>query len=157
MTRANTTNLTRLGNTRSRSWFFTFNNYKEIDIVLLLTQITPCISYIFQEELGEKKTKHLQGCLKYKNAKTFSSMKKLNKNIHWEVCKNFKNSVNYCNKNDTKNGKQWKFNVDHLITTKITFKMKNENLIKHISQFKIKVLEKMREDLLNGKYDSLFL
>lgn len=95
-----------VGNTkkdlRARYWFFTWNNYVENDIKYLQEAFKSCKKYIFQEEIAPNTlTQHLQGCCEYENARTFTSMKKINSNIHWEVSKSDK--VNdYCCKDESR-------------------------------------------------------
>lgn len=88
-----------------RHWFFTLNNYKESDIENILEQNFKC--YAFQEELGKQGTKHLQGCISLKSPRYLSGMKKIDKRIHWEVCRNIKAAKDYCLKLNTRNGKQY--------------------------------------------------
>ncbi len=98
-------------NTKSRSYCFTLNNYTKKDIEILLTQFTPAILYIFQEEIGEEnKIPHLQGVVKFKNAKHFRKMKKIHPKAHWERCRNIRASVLYCSKDETRNGNIWRKN-----------------------------------------------
>lgn len=87
---------------RSRMWFLTHNNYTQEDIDTL-TQVEG--DFIFQEEVGENGTPHLQGFIKFKNARTFLSMKKINGKTHWEKAKNPEACKNYCQKLKTRVGK----------------------------------------------------
>ncbi len=92
--------------TRARRWVFTLNNYtkKDIDTLNTAFQAWKC-SYVYQEEIGEAETPHLQGCFSFRNAKKFSTIKKvLSDRIHLEKCKSWKQSIAYCHKEDTKNG-----------------------------------------------------
>lgn len=91
---------------RSRKWFFTFNNYTDLDITQL-TQIFESyqVKYVFQEELGAVGTPHLQGYVDFREAKTFNTMKKINDKIHWEIVRNAKASKAYCQKLNTRNGR----------------------------------------------------
>ncbi len=145
-TQVDTRKIHDLGNTRSRSWVFTFNNYTENDIVSLLTQFTQANLFIFQEEIGGKNnTPHLQGVVKWNNARTFKSMKKLNNKIHWEKCKNIKASVIYCSKEDTRNGKQWSNNIekyDKFINKLTDDEIKNK-ITKCIEKDKINLITKL--------------
>lgn len=99
------------GNTRSLSYCFTLNNYTSDDITSLLLSFKNSFLYVFQEELGENETRHLQGVVKWKIQRSFKTMKKIHSKIHWERCRNVKNSILYCTKEDTRNGKIWKFNI----------------------------------------------
>jgi len=87
--------------TRSRAWCFTINNFTEEDE----KEIQGIDGdYVYQPEVGEKGTPHLQGVLRLKHAKTFSAMKKVNGRAHWERCKNWIASVQYCMKQETSAG-----------------------------------------------------
>lgn len=89
-----------------RLWFFTYNNYKKTDIIVLQTWLDSIkCEYMFQEEKGEQGTKHLQGVVGFKSAKSLSTLHAINKAIHWEVCRNKKDAIAYCCKADTRNGK----------------------------------------------------
>ena len=80
-----------------RSWCFTLNNYVEKDIEELLKFMSG-EKYVFQEEVGENGTRHLQGVVTFKNQRYISGLKKVNERIHWEVCRNVGASRNYCRK-----------------------------------------------------------
>lgn len=94
---------------RSRNWCFTWNNYdeKSIDTLTHDYSVYGVEKYIFQEEKGENGTRHLQGVLMFKNARSFYSMKKLfgGNGVHWEPCKNWIASIQYCSKEATRSGK----------------------------------------------------
>ncbi len=98
---------TELGNTRRRSWCFTLNNYTQLEINDLLTQFALAKMYIFQEEIGEKGTPHLQGVVEWNHGKSFMSMKKINKKMNLSRTKKLKASVIYCGKERTRSGKTW--------------------------------------------------
>lgn len=96
------------GNTRNRSrtWCFTYNNYTNIELSILHELFdTETQQFIFQEEKGAEGTPHLQGAVKYKNARAFSSMRRINPKIHWERCKSWLASVEYCSKIESRVGK----------------------------------------------------
>lgn len=86
---------------RSRNYCFTLNNYSEEDVKMIPTLGA---DYIFQEETGESGTPHLQGILMFKNAVSFSKLKKMLPTAHLEVSKNKIASMRYCSKNDTRTG-----------------------------------------------------
>lgn len=90
---------------RSRSWFFTYNNYDKLEVTHLINyfNFVEC-KYVFQEELGENKTPHLQGCIRFENAKSQLFQDELSKKIHWERCKNWRKAIKYCSKRETRNG-----------------------------------------------------
>jgi len=102
-----------VGNTkqpvRCRAWVFTLNNYTEEDIQKITG--TECLRFVFQEEIGEQGTKHLQGFIEHKNPRTMSAMKKLLERAHWEKCNNIKASIAYCQKPETRNGRVFRKGV----------------------------------------------
>lgn len=98
-----------VGNTKQplqlKKWFFTFNNYTQKDIERLETYFKAvCKEYVFQEEIGENNTPHLQGNI-YLHKKMRWSQFNLPKEIHWEKTHNYEAAIDYCMKNDTRNGK----------------------------------------------------
>ncbi len=96
---------------RARKWCFTLNNHT-VDDCVSLSQRLPSelnsIFYLFQEECGKNLTKHLQGCVCFRNQVSFSTLKKFDTRIHWEICKNWEASKKYCSKEDTRYGKIYK-------------------------------------------------
>lgn len=106
MTDTNDTKGKNAGNTRSRHFCFTLNNYVEEDIEVIKTLFD---KYTFQEEAGS--TPHLQGVGSFNNPRTWNSIKKALPKAHIEVCKNLKNSISYCSKIDTRNGRQWSTHI----------------------------------------------
>lgn len=87
------------GNTRtskkqispSDRWCFTWNNYKEVDIVVLVdTFKKKGLTYVFGREVGEEnETPHLQGYVEAGDKMKFrpSSFGKWWSKAHWEKCK----------------------------------------------------------------------
>lgn len=94
-------------------WFFTLNNY-EAEVCEQLEQVFKheCKWYVFQEEIGEKGTPHLQGTISLKVKQRLSNLKKIDPRIHWEHTKSVKGSVAYCSKEASRNGKQWVYGID---------------------------------------------
>lgn len=96
-----------LGNTsskshklRGRKWCFTINNYNDEDIDTV-TQLVlgGGVKYIYGKEVGESGTPHLQGYLEFKNARSFSSIKKILPKAHLEKAKgSTKQNYDYCSK-----------------------------------------------------------
>ena len=80
---------------RSRSWFFTLNNFDQADIAFF-TDTLDTEKYAFQHEVGENGTHHLQGVIYFKNATHFQAMKELHSKVHWEKTKCLKNAIGYC-------------------------------------------------------------
>ncbi len=130
---------------RARTWCFTLNNYTEEDIVSLSHNKWENIEitkYVFQEEIGLKKTKHLQGVVQFKNQISFTSLKEFHNKIRWSKCKNLKASIKYCSKQDTRNGEIYKYgDVDKYIWKD---KIK-ETLIPHV-QLLENMCKQMKEE-----------
>lgn len=85
----------------AHAWCFTFNNYVEADIPILIdTFIKNDKLYIFGEEVGGKcGTPHLQGYVYDKHKKWRWDMLKLNNTIHWERAKgDVESNIKYCSK-----------------------------------------------------------
>lgn len=85
-------------NTKKRSWCFTWNNYTDDDIKYLVGILSKNGNYLFGEEIGNSGTPHLQGVFRFNSPRSFDSIKKLLKNNHFEPCKNWNASLNYCSK-----------------------------------------------------------
>lgn len=95
-----------LGNTKtkiqilqSKNWCFTLNNYNEDDIKLIIERFKiRANKYIFEKEIGENGTNHLQGYVEF-DKKLRPLELKLNKGIHWERRKGTEqDNINYCSK-----------------------------------------------------------
>ena len=92
---------------------FTFNNYNTFgidgsNIYTILKKI--CKKFIFQEEVGEMGTPHLQGSIWLIKKERITALKKIIHNtIHWEPMRNEKASIDYCSNEDKRNGKVWSF------------------------------------------------
>lgn len=86
-----------LGNTRSRAWCFTWNNYTSEDLVWLLAY---CVDhkYVIGKEVGTENTPHLQGYIYFANARSFNSMRELLKNNHVEMARDKTAAMKYCTK-----------------------------------------------------------
>lgn len=80
----------------SRSWTFTLNNYTMKDEQLFKDLV--CNYIIFGREVGEKGTRHLQGTIMFTKPCRFSGVKKIHPSCHWEKCRSFNDSINYCMK-----------------------------------------------------------
>lgn len=93
----------KLGNTKGfRNWFLTLNNYTDNDI-LTLKSFSNC-NYLFQEEMGDLGTPHLQGVFMFKNQKSFESLCNRIPKAHWEVLRSKKFGIEYCKKLKTRCG-----------------------------------------------------
>lgn len=90
---------------RSRAWCFTINNYSDDDLTFLEDLKSDLEDYAWQSEVGEKGTPHIQGCMKFKNARTFNALKKKHNTWHLEVPrKPWIAQKRYCQKDDTSDG-----------------------------------------------------
>lgn len=92
---------------RSRAWFLTWNNPEDYTVLIELFEVSGCERFIFQEEIGDNMTRHFQGLVYYKNARSFNSMKVLCKEIHWEVAHDVRKAIKYCCKVDTRSDGPW--------------------------------------------------
>lgn len=94
-------------------WCFTYNNY-EIEQIERLEQIFKhcCLWYVFQEEIGEKGTPHLQGTIYLKKKERLTAMLKIDQKIHWEATKCVSASIAYCNKKDTAIGNVYSYGIN---------------------------------------------
>lgn len=87
----------------AKHWVFTLNNYTEIDwnniVEYYRSNSSTYDVIVFQEEIGESGTPHLQGCQSYKIGKHRPFSNGLNKSIHWETKGKFsslKQMRDYC-------------------------------------------------------------
>lgn len=87
-------------------WCFTFNNYLEEQIEQLEQLFEhECKWYIFQEEIGENGTPHLQGTLCLTRRQRLTELVKINPKIHWEPTKSVQASKVYCSKKESASGR----------------------------------------------------
>lgn len=86
-------------------WFFTLNNYTYDNIINLHEKFQVLTEwFIFQEEIGESGTEHLQGTIKLKSkGRPFELFPDIQ--IHWEKTNSVKNAIEYCSKEKSRNGK----------------------------------------------------
>lgn len=95
-----------VGNTRVRhrviKWCLTLNNYTNDELGTIGLLCSECDDYMYQMEMGENETPHIQGCFKFKKPKDLSALKVLLERAHWEKCNNWNASVKYCSKDDTR-------------------------------------------------------
>ncbi len=96
-------------------WCFTFNNYNKEDISVLVPILDSlCNKYIFQEEVcPETKSPHLQGYVAFKIKKRPVGLFP-NAKMHWEKCRLVKESIKYCQKEDTRpvDGRIWRKGIN---------------------------------------------
>lgn len=104
------TSETTLGNTKPASkqgiqlihWFMTWNNYTEESVEMIETKMKGLSkAYVFQKEVGESGTPHLQGYFHLKKKMRWSEFG-LPQGIHWEKCASPKDAIAYCSKEDTR-------------------------------------------------------
>lgn len=88
---------------RGRCWGpNTWNNYTEENYEFLKNWLqNNCEDFVMQREIGTNGTPHIQFCMKFKNARRFSALKKEFEKVHFEKSKNFNATKNYCQKKDT--------------------------------------------------------
>lgn len=87
------------GNTRSRAWFMTWNNFPH-DWETQLTQKTK--EWRGQHEKGENGNDHIQACFRFEEGKSFTTVKELFNGAHIEPCKNWRSASKYCTKEETR-------------------------------------------------------
>lgn len=122
------------GNTKSspkqyKSLFFTYNNWNEDQKTELLDWLKSRkgMSYVFQEEMGEEGTKHLQGVFKCNSGIKWDFLKKKFPKVHWEKTGNWKEAVKYCSKEETRCGQIYKSD-DIVIKKPLKDPLNNKNL-----------------------------
>lgn len=98
---------------RARSWCFTWNNHtiENWHTCTSLFSNMKIHKMICQEEKGKNGTRHIQGFVQFSNAINFTTLKKINCGIHWEQCRNIPASINYCSKEDTRDGNIFKHGI----------------------------------------------
>ncbi|AXH77845.1 MAG: putative viral replication protein [Cressdnaviricota sp.] len=99
--------------------FFTYNNYsQDILDVMDATFRHFCYQFVFQEEIGEEGTPHLQGVISCKKQTRWTEFQ-LPSQIHWEATKNVGASYAYCSKTETRNGKMYCLNFTPKVELKL--------------------------------------
>jgi len=91
---------------KSRAWAMTLNNPVQTpeQVEQIFRSLEP-EAYIFQLEEGASKTPHFQGCIKFKNPRVWP--KEALPGAHWEPCRSWKQSVNYCQKAEGRLAGPW--------------------------------------------------
>lgn len=85
----------------STNWVFTLNNPTPADEQALLEYL-PFKYLIFQYELSESETMHIQGYVVLDRRLRLPALKKLHNGVHWEVRRGtHEQAVEYCSKKDT--------------------------------------------------------
>lgn len=133
---------------RARTWCFTLNNYTENEIVSLTHNNWDDMKinfYVFQKEIGENGTKHLQGVVGFNNQISFSSLKQFNGKAHWTKCRDKKGSIKYCSKEKTRDGLDSLYtygNVDKWLWTPKKEKLSQEFILADMLSQVIESMEK---------------
>lgn len=130
---------------RARTWCFTLNNYTEEDCVSMSHSKWDNLKIkklVFQEEMGKKNVKHLQGVVMFEEQISFSSLKKFNSKVHWSKCRDIKASIKYCSKESTRNGEIY------------TYGDVQKNLWKDESKIELMDHEEMLEDMCKQMKES---
>jgi len=85
---------------RSRSWCYTWNNYREAEYSAMVVYLTQQkAKYICGKEIGENGTPHIQGWCEFPNQKRFDTLKLAFPKVHWEKAKGGKEAnYKYCSK-----------------------------------------------------------
>jgi len=106
---------------RFRVCTFTLNNFTILEYEKIISLEAQLKILIFQSEIGNNGTPHLQGMAQISAARTLSSWKKLfgSNKIHIEQCRNIIASKKYCQKEDTWDSKIRFVKTDEGITTNI--------------------------------------
>ncbi len=116
---------------RARSWCFTWNNHTKENwhTCTSLFNNMKIHKMICQEEKDKNGTRHIQGFIQFNNAINFTTLKKVDEKIHWEVCRNIPASIKYCSKEDTRVGEVFKH---EMFTKKEKFKFDYEEFAKYM-------------------------
>lgn len=86
---------------RSATWCFTYNNYPvdALDTLDRGLRDHGATQFTFQQEVGESGTPHLQGVVRFRVRRRLSWLRaNLPTTIHWERCRSWAHSVEYCRK-----------------------------------------------------------
>ncbi len=97
---------------RSRGWTFTLNNPTEEDLTFLRDPVFRAAAshYVAQLEVGSAGTPHVQGYVRWRNAKAFAPTKALLRNAHIEAARgSIEDNRKYCTKMDGRQDGPWLF------------------------------------------------
>jgi len=83
---------------RARTYVYTLNNYTVDEEKQV--QAIEAGYHVYGREVGESGTPHLQGFIKFKNPRSFESVRKLLPRAHVEVCKAVGPAIRYCKKDN---------------------------------------------------------
>lgn len=99
--------------------FLTWNNYPENWLEILEPFLQQnCSQWVFQKEVGENGTPHIQGNIKVHKKRRWESFG-LPKGIHWEKTRNIKAAFEYCAKESTREGENYWFYPPRIIKGKL--------------------------------------
>ena len=88
---------------RSRNWCFTLVNYTEEEVNHLKGELPQVRYIVFQREIGENGTRHLQGYLEFEIPERMSFLKRINARAHWEPrLGSQREAINYCTRENTR-------------------------------------------------------
>lgn len=103
---------------KTRAWFFTLNNPKNHGFcsekhVFEILELQNPIAIVMQLEEGEEThTPHYQGGVYFKHQVSFKTMKALSNAFRWACVGNWKKTILYCTKPETRIGGPWSKNID---------------------------------------------
>lgn len=85
---------------KCRNWFITCNNWTQLthDNIVGLKNC----QFLFQHEVGELGTPHIQGTLMFKNARSWDQLRKAIGEYYFKPAKNIHACLNYCKKVKTR-------------------------------------------------------
>lgn len=86
---------------KDRAFTLTWNNPPDTVDTLIPNLMGEGGKWVFQHEKGDSGTHHVQGVVRFANARTLKQVTDIFPKCHIEVCKNWKASVKYCSKSDT--------------------------------------------------------
>lgn len=87
--------------TRARRWIFTINNFNPNDVINLRHSIDDGAKYVIfgREHAPSTNTRHLQGYLEFKNARSLLSLKRTYPTAHFEPARGtYEENREYCSK-----------------------------------------------------------
>lgn len=88
-----------MSDNRKRGWCFTLNNYDESHELVMYDMSQQAKYFCCGKEVGESGTPHFQGCIYFENKKSFSQVKDLLPEAHWEPMKGTcEQASEYCKK-----------------------------------------------------------
>ena len=142
MSESSVNSVTKSGNTRqispSKYWCFTLNNYSSDD----LKKLDECNSvdkYIFQEEVGETGTPHLQGFVQFDNRVRPKNIVDFSKAAHWEKKKGtIAQNIAYCSKTSSRKPESLPFCRGFVLP-------KSPRIITVLREFQKTIVDKIRE------------